>query len=98
MSKKQSLNIGLSSMRCWLYMDGDMTKPPIRAFADANCDVFTGEFRQTKDKDGNYDGGEGFDRLGNYVEYSPKHIVKIRDGWDGFTDEKYYAPIPFSTV
>lgn len=92
MKKKQSLNIGLSSMSCWLYLDGDMSKP-IRAFADANCDVFTGEFRQMKDKNGNYTGGEEFDRLGNYVEFSPKHVVKIRNGWDGYSDEKYYGKI-----
>lgn len=92
MEKKQSLNIGISSVRCWLYLNGDMTKSPIRAFADANCDVFTGEFKQIKGKDGSYN-GEEFDRLGNYVEYSTEHIVKLRDGWDRFTDEKYYGKI-----
>lgn len=93
MEKKHSLNIGLSSMACWLFLNGDMGKP-IRAFADANCDVFTGEFRQMKDKDGNYTGGEEFlSRHGNYIEYSPEHIMKLRSGWDGYTDEKYYGKI-----
>ena len=85
MDKKHSLNIGISSMACWLFLDGDMSKP-IRAFADANCDVCIGEGKQRKG------GGEEWNNMIR-VEYNEKHIVKLRDGWVGFTDEKYYGKI-----
>lgn len=87
---KKSLNIGLSSMKCWLYLNGDMSKP-IRCYANADCDICIGEVKQTFDKNGKCDGESWGDFKA--VEYNPNHVVKLRTGWDGFTDEKYYGKI-----
>lgn len=78
-------------MSCWLYMNGNMSKPPIRAFADANCDVWINQKQEFKD--GKPHGESGAMIPENFIEYNPKHIIKIRDGWDGFSDEKYYGKI-----
>lgn len=87
--EKQSLNIGISSMPCWLFLDGNMDKP-IRAFADANCDVGIG--LEKMERDGKFYGEKATSDW-KIIEYSPKHIVKLRDNWDGFTDEKHYGKI-----
>jgi hypothetical protein len=81
--KKNSLNIGISSMKCWLFFNGD--SPPIRAFSDANCDVCIGDFKRIKN-------GEKI-IIKERVEYSDKHIVKLRDGFDGYLDEMFYGKI-----
>lgn len=88
MSKK-SLNVGISSYPCWIYMNGDMKSPPVAARADANCDIFIGDRINT---DGLY-AGERFENI-VYVEFNKKHKVRPRsriDGKDGFVDPKYYG-------
>ncbi len=78
-------------MRVWIYLNG--AKTPTRGFADANCDVFIGDFIRIFD--GKRDRGEGVSPVGKiqYVEYHPKHVVKIRSGWNDFSDEKHYGKI-----
>ena len=88
MEQKKSLNIGISSMGCWLFLNGDM-KNPIRGFADANCDVFTG--LQKIEKAGEYEGEIAMNPV--YVEYSPTHVVTIRKGWDETVPEEVYGKI-----
>lgn len=88
--RKPILNIGISSMSVWLFMNGDM-KNPIRAFADADCNVHIGI--EKIEKDGKYFGEKASEKY-EYVEYSPKHIIKIRTGWDEIDmEDKTYGKI-----
>lgn len=88
---KQTVSIRYSSMALWLYKDGDM-KNPVRARSDANGDVFIGNIQPIM-KDGKYSGESSTYHPEDYLEYSPAHIIKIRSGWDYFTDEKHYGEI-----
>lgn len=78
----------MSSVGCWLFLNGDM-KNPIRGFADANCDVFTG--LQMIEKHGKYAGQKADNPV--YIEYSPKHVVKLRSGWDETVPESLAGKI-----
>lgn len=86
---KTLCNIGLSSMTVWIYINGDINNP-IRGGSDANCNVFYGDIEKT-DKDADYFSEKYMSHT--FLEYSKDHVIKIRTGWDGFSDEKFYGVI-----
>lgn len=81
------LRIKLSSIRLWVWPDGDKTKKPIRAFADAEGFVFTGLTQ--------VDGGENFNAKRDYLNHNNNAIIELRKDWDGFYDnpEEYYGKL-----
>lgn len=80
MTRKLSLNIGSSSTRCWLFLNGDM-KNPIRAFSDANGDVVSNIVPIIEN--GKHT-GEKSDGEMQHVEYNKNHIVESRLGWEEY--------------
>lgn len=79
-------NIGISSMALWLYLDG--IEKPIRGFSDANCDIIEAECVQIEK-------GQTVD-YNKKIDLSKLREVKIRSGWDEFTDS--YGEIKLKIV
>lgn len=81
-------NIGLSSMALWLYLEGGID--PVRGWADANGNVVDRESKQVE---------EGIETIDHEkkIDLSKLREVKIRNGWDGFSDKKYYGNIAIKT-
>lgn len=89
--QKITCNIGWSSLPLWIYING--TGNPIRGRSDANCDVICGEITPIKDELANYMGENFSHNSTDYLEYSDSHIIKIREGWNGFSNPQHYGVI-----
>jgi len=94
MAKKKKIysGLGLSSMQLWLYLDGNMDKR-VRAGTDANCNVHYKGIKRIN-------GCEVAPlKKRNYLEYSKKHVVKIRVGWNGtLEDDSFYGDLKLKPI
>jgi len=78
-------------MAVWLFLHGQ--EAPERGWSDANGNLIDAEAKQINEEDGS----ENID-YSKKIDLSKVREVKIRNGWNGFSDEKHYGKIEIKTL